>query len=130
LKLLLDTYALLWLVAGDRRLARAALGMMADRANTTLVSMASFWEIAAKARAGRLQVDLDAVFAQAWTTNLQRLDIQQHHLAALRALPRFPDHRDPFDHLLIAQAITEGATLLTVDPHMPRYPVNCVPWGA
>ena len=104
MRLLLDTNALLWLVAGDPR-----LGMQARReveaAAGLVVSAASLWEIAIKVSLGKLAAlpGLPAVLAEA---GVRRLGIEDEHLRRLESLPWH--HRDPFDRLLIAQAKVEG----------------------
>jgi PIN domain nuclease of toxin-antitoxin system len=125
MKLLLDTHALLWWLADDDRLGAQARDLIADPANDILISAASLWEIVVKVRVGKLEAStkdiLDAIKREGFTL----LDIRPAHLLALAGLPMH--HRDPFDHLLIAQAITEEATFVSEDHHTPRYPVNTIP---
>ena len=121
MKLLLDTNALLWLLNNDGRLGPTARGMIQDPSNNVLVSIASLWEIAIKQRIGKLQADVLAVAASVERSSAVVLPITLPHLATLLGLPRH--HRDPFDHLLIAQAIAENATLMSEDRRMPSYPV-------
>lgn len=124
MKLLLDTHALLWWLADDDRLGPEARELIADPGNDVLVSIASLWEIIVKRRVGKLEADiteiLDAIERQGFT----RLGIDAAHLLALEGLPML--HRDPFDHLLIAQAIAEEASFLSEDRHAHRYPVRVV----
>lgn len=124
MKLLLDTHALLWWLADDDRLGPEARELIADPGNDVLVSIASLWEIIVKRRVGKLEADiteiLDAIERQGFT----RLGIDAAHLLALEGLPML--HRDPFDHLLIAQAIAEEASFLSEDRHAPGYPVRVV----
>ncbi|MCB8823230.1 type II toxin-antitoxin system VapC family toxin [Microvirga rosea] len=128
MRILLDTHALLWWLQGDPRIGQAAMDAITDPANDILISVASLWEIVVKVRVGKLEADIaeisEAIDAQGFDT----LDIRPYHLAALADLPMH--HRDPFDHLLIAQAICENLTFLSHDQHVPAYPVVYLPCAA
>ena len=126
MKLLLDTHALLWWLADDQRLGAEARDLIADPANDILVSSASLWEIVVKVRIGKLKADVAAVTSSATAQGFIRLDIKPEHLAVLAGLPLHLDHRHPFDHLLVAQAIAEGAHFLSDDRNAGRYPVTIV----
>lgn len=121
MRILLDTHALLWWLTGDARIEHQAQDLIADPANDILVSSASLWEIVVKVRVGKLGADIRDVVAAINAQGFERLDIRPEHLEALVRLPMH--HRDPFDHLLIAQAIAEGLTLLSEDQHVSAYPV-------
>lgn len=127
MKLLLDTHALLWWLADDVQLGSKARGLIADPGNTILVSNVSLWEIAIKVGIGKLQVDIDQVVAAIRARGLDEFGLEPAHLLTLAALERH--HRDPFDHMLIAQAIVEGATLMSDDARMAAYPVALVGCG-
>ena len=125
--ILLDTHALLWWWKDDPRLSARAIAAIEDEANTVLVSAASAWEIATKHRLGKLPGVEDGirqfhelVIADGFT----HLAVTHQH--ALKAGGFEIEHRDPFDRMLAAQALVEGATLLTVDPEMKQFPVTCV----
>ena len=120
MKLLLDTHALLWWVSDDAALGEPARALIADPANDILVSVLSLWEIVVKSRLGKLEADVAAVEAEIAAQGFRRLDIALPHLTALAGLPQH--HRDPFDHLLIAQALAEQATLMSADRRMALYP--------
>jgi len=96
-----------------------------DQANDILVSVVSLWEILVKVRAGKLEASIDDILDEMLAQGFALLQIAPAHLVALAALPMH--HRDPFDHLLIAQAIAEKATFLSEDGYIPRYPVSCLP---
>jgi PIN domain nuclease of toxin-antitoxin system len=125
-KLLLDTHALLWWLGDDDALGRQARALIADPGNDVLVSVASLWEIVVKVRIGKLQADIAEIDAALTQDQFVRLDIRHAHLTVLGGLPKHPDHRDPFDHLLLAQAISEDAGFVSEDRHAPRYPVRVV----
>ena len=124
MKILLDTHALLWWLTDSGKLGKKARELVADPANDILVSMASFWEIAVKVRIGRLEADLDEIMTTVSSEGFAVLDITPSHYRTLMTLP--VHHRDPFDHLLIAQAITEKALFLSEDGHASAYPVQVV----
>ncbi len=124
MKLLLDTHALLWWLSDDPKLGEHARNLIADPANDILVSAVSLWEILVKARAGKLVADIQEILNEVEAQGFELLEIGPAYLLALATLPMH--HKDPFDHLLIAQAIAEAATFLSEDGYTPRYPVRYV----
>jgi len=122
MRLLLDTHALIWWLADDRRLGPQARALIADPANQVLVSVVSLWEIVIKVRIGKLEAEIGAVERALVRNNFMRLGITPAHLAALKPLPQY--HRDPFDHLLIAQTTVEDALMVSDDENIARYPVR------
>jgi PIN domain nuclease of toxin-antitoxin system len=124
-RLLLDTHALLWWLAGDRALSTAARTAMADEGNSILVSAASSWEIATKHRIGKLPgvgaiiADLDAAITDQGFTGLP---ISLRHGQAAGSLPG--PHRDPFDRMLIAQAMLENLILISNEQPFDAYGVR------
>ena len=126
MKILLDTHALLWWLNDDGALGTRARDFIAEPENDVLVSAVSLWEIAVKVRVGKLTADIADIAEAVVRDGFDYLDIRPSHLVALSRLPRHPDHRDPFDHLLVAQAITEDATFVSEDRHMARYSVRTI----
>jgi PIN domain nuclease of toxin-antitoxin system len=124
MKFLLDTHALLWWLADDSQLGRQARELIEDPGNDVLVSVVSLWEIAVKTRIGTLQADISEITDAVEREEFTVLDIGMTHLLTLAGLATH--HRDPFDHLLIAQAITEDATFVSEDRNTARYPVRMV----
>lgn len=124
MRLLLDTHALLWWLADDDRLGTRARALIEDPANDVLVSVVSLWEIVVKTRVGKLEADVVEIAAAVEGDGFALLGIGVPHLSALAALPA--RHRDPFDHLLIAQAVVEDATFVSDDRHVPNYPARFV----
>ncbi|MBI3344918.1 MAG: type II toxin-antitoxin system VapC family toxin [Gammaproteobacteria bacterium] len=124
MRLLLDTHVLLWWLADDRRLVRRTRQIIADPNNAIFVSAASIWEIAIKAGLGRLKVDVDVLASGLEANGLMSLPIAAAHAAAVFHLPLL--HRDPFDRMLIAQALTEKLQLVTRDPQFAEYDVECI----
>lgn len=127
MKLLLDTNALLWWMVRDDAERSEPGRLIGDPTNQVLLSVVCLWEIAVKNRTGKLNVPIDAVIADAEAKRFTRLGIEDRHLRALATLPSH--HRDPFDHLLIAQAISEGAAFVTGDRIASRYPVEVIAVG-
>jgi PIN domain nuclease of toxin-antitoxin system len=123
-RLLLDTHALLWWLADDDRLGQRARGLIEDPGNEVLVSVASLWEAVVKARVGKLDADIGGIVDAVGREGFALLGIAAEHLSALAGLPAH--HRDPFDHLLIAQAIAEDAAFVSEDRNAPAYPVRVV----
>ena len=125
MKLLLDTHALLWWLDGDRRLSRRSRAAIADAENTVLVSAASAWEITTKERLGKLPgaaaVAADVAGAVA-SQAFEPLDISISHAQKAGRLPG--PHRDPFDRMLIAQALLEGLPIVSDDEAFDAYGVE------
>ena len=125
MKLLLDTHALLWVRGDPDRLKAETRRILADAGNAVFVSVVSLWEIVVKRRIGQLEADVAAIIAgMAPASKIQLLGVTPQHLVVLNHLPIHQHHRDPFDHLIIAQAISEGMTLVTQDQNAPLYPVQ------
>ena len=119
--LLLDTHVLLWANEAPERLSNDAVAALENPANTLLVSSISVAEIEIKRRLGKLAMEhscqtLASRLDAAW------LDLTAAHAMGLRTLPYL--HADPFDRLLIAQAITESCTLVTADEKVLAYPIS------
>ena len=122
MKLLLDTHVLLWAAGAPKRLPRAARTLLEDEANDLLFSAASLWEVAIKQQLGREDFRVDARLLRRGLLDngYAELAVTGAHAAALDLLP--PLHTDPFDRMLIAQAVVEGITLVTADAILGRYP--------
>ena len=125
MRLMLDTHVLLWWLQDNARLGPRARAFIADSGNQVLVSIATPWEISVKHRIGKMDdsgaVVMDTLLAQGMTM----VDRTPAHLRVLEAMPLH--HRDPFDHLIIAQALSEGAVIVTDDAMFPDYGVRCIP---
>ena len=125
MRLLLDTHALLWFGLDDRRLSATARGLIEDPANEITISPASYWEIAIKIALGKysLAEPYQPFFEQVIAEyDLRILSIEIRHTAVLTTLPLH--HRDPFDRLLIAQAIVEGIPVVSDDLQFDAYPIT------
>lgn len=119
MRLLLDTHAFLWWRGDDTRLGAAERDAIRDGQNDVFLSAATIWEIAIKHALGRLQIP-EPASAAALRLGFEPLPISFTHAEAIAKLP--PLHRDPFDRMLVAQARTEGLTLVTHDPAIRSYP--------
>jgi PIN domain nuclease of toxin-antitoxin system len=124
MKILLDTHILLWQMMDDERLRSRDREIIVDPKNDLTVSDVSLWEISIKIQTGRLAVKLPDVESTIATLRYSRLAISRAHIAEVVKLPRY--HRDPFDHLLIAQANLEGLAFMTHDRKIGQYPVRLV----
>jgi PIN domain nuclease of toxin-antitoxin system len=121
-KLLLDTQLLLWAVGQPERLSAPTRKLLNDPRNELLFSAASLWEIAIKSSLGRedFRVDPRLLRRGLLDNGYIELPVTSQHAVSIDGLP--PLHKDPFDRLLLAQALTEGITLLTGDTQLARYP--------
>ncbi|HEV8240171.1 MAG TPA: type II toxin-antitoxin system VapC family toxin [Thermoanaerobaculia bacterium] len=121
MKLLLDTQLLLWAAGQPERLSRSARDLLEDEGNELLFSAASLWEIAIKKTLGRkdFQVEPRVLRRGLLDNGYVELPITSEHAVSIDTLP--PLHKDPFDRLLLAQALSEGITLLTADDQLARY---------
>lgn len=124
MRILLDTHILLWFLVADPRLGPASRAMIEADENTVAVSIVSLWEIALKVRIGKLRIDLATVLDDIGRANFTRLDLKETHLLVLGRLPMAAAHRDPFDHLLIAQAQVEELRLVSNDAWVGNYPAG------
>ena len=122
MKLLLDTHVLLWAAGDPRRLAAPVRRMIEDPETELLFSVVSLWEIVIKRQQGRedFQVEPGVLRRGLLDNGYAELPVRGPHALAVEALPAI--HKDPFDRLLVAQAISEGVTLLTADEILARYP--------
>jgi PIN domain nuclease of toxin-antitoxin system len=126
---LLDTHTLLWAYLADPRLSAAAAAAITDPANTVAVSAATHWEVAIKMSTGKLRLRDSfpefvrlAILDQGFTL----LPIEPRHTAVLATLAYPPKHRDPFDRMLVAQALADGLDILSADDKLDAYGIRRV----
>jgi PIN domain nuclease of toxin-antitoxin system len=122
MKVLLDTNALLWLLADDQRLSHRARRKIED-ATEILISEASLWEVALKISIKKLS-PISGLYEALSGLGFKRLHIDDKYLQLLETLPML--HRDPFDRLLVAQALSEDAPLVTSDTFLKEYGVAII----
>jgi PIN domain nuclease of toxin-antitoxin system len=126
MKLLLDTHAFLWFVTGDRRLSRRARRAVEAGDSELLISTASVWEVAIKASLGRLTLpkSVHDYFDDKVAAGFIILPVEWAHAARVAELPFH--HRDPFDRLIIAQALVERIPIVSGDPGFKMYGARIV----
>ncbi len=124
MKLLLDTNALIWLLKGDEQLGQGARAAINDESNTVFVSAVSIYEMAVKIRIGKLAVDLASVVARIDESDIERMGIEDRHCLVMANIMAVPGHRDPFDLMLVAQAMSDGLTIVSGDRKLKDYPVK------
>jgi PIN domain nuclease of toxin-antitoxin system len=123
MRVLLDTHVLLWAVDQPSKFDEATLQLLVNGDNEIFFSAASIWEIAIKSASVKHGFDYmpQEVLRVALETGFSELSVTADDALRVHALPQFPDHRDPFDRLLIAQAQGGPYQFLTVDTVLPRY---------
>ena len=125
MKLLLDTCTFIWLATGDPALSVAAQVVFEDEENDAFLSAVSAWEIAVKNLLGGLKLsEPPERFVPKYRSvhKIESLSLNEEMALQVRTLPRV--HRDPFDRMLVCQAIAEGMTILTPDEMIRKYPVK------
>jgi PIN domain nuclease of toxin-antitoxin system len=125
MKLLLDTHVLIWSAANPERLSERVTSLLNDTSNSWVMSIASIWEIQIKLQTGKLTINAllpELVESQQQNNDAQILSIDVSHIYALNILPNH--HRDPFDRILIAQAMVENIPLLSIDAVFDAYPIQ------
>ena len=125
MRLLLDTHTFLWFVTDDSLLSPSAKSLIGDSTNEILVSPASYWEVAIKVSLGKypLQVPFEQFFIEGIEGNdFSILPIGIQHATVLATLPMH--HKDPFDRMIVAQAIAESVPVLSIDAAFDPYGVT------
>jgi PIN domain nuclease of toxin-antitoxin system len=118
MRLLLDTHIFLWVVTDDHRLTRTARELILD-ADVVFVSSTSIWEASIKTCLGKLDADVNLLVSEIAASGFAELPVRATHAAMVRDLPDI--HRDPFDRLLVAQAMLEPLRLVTADGQLSKY---------
>ena len=121
---ILDTHTFLWFVAGDRQLPLSLKEKIKDINQVCFISVASFWEIAIKIQLGKLKIDLslEDLYRFAERNQIEIIQINEKHLLKLLDLDFF--HSDPFDRLIISQAISEKLIVLSRDKEFKKYKIK------
>jgi len=120
-RLLLDTHALIWVLSNPRRIPARVAKCIRDPETDVYVSAASTWEIAIKATLRKIDANVADVVRAMRAVSFDELPVTIAHTVRLGTLPNH--HRDPFDRLLVAQAVEERLTIVTHDPLIARYDV-------
>lgn len=127
MKLLPDTHTFIWWDSEPAKLSPQALALCQDRQKVLLLSVVSVGQMQVKLQLGKLRLTLslkEIIETQQQTNNIEILPVTLAHVLALENLPTH--HKDPFDRLLVAQAIVEKAVLISSDQNVAKYPVNVV----
>jgi PIN domain nuclease of toxin-antitoxin system len=125
MRILLDTHIWLWMNQAPEKLSVQVRDLIQDNENDLYLSVAAIWEIAIKHRLGKLTLPLEPslyVPGRMHDNGVKALDIAMNHVLASATLPNH--HQDPFDRLMIAQAILENLTFITVDEKIRAYDVS------
>lgn len=124
MSVLIDTHAVIWFITDDSQLVPESRKIIEDPSNVCMVSIASLWEIGIKNSLGKLELktDLRHIFEIIEQSGFSLLPITPDHILENAALPYH--HRDPFDRLIIAQAMHEGMTVVTKDKEFKKYSVQ------
>jgi PIN domain nuclease of toxin-antitoxin system len=125
MNILLDSHTLIWFSQNSPQLSSSAIEILEDRNNLLFLSLVSVWEIQIKVQLGKLNLDIslsEIVKDQTKINDVQILPMKLSHIWTLDTLPYY--HKDPFDRLLISQAITENLIILGVDSVFDSYPVE------
>ncbi len=123
---ILDTNALIFYLYNPERLSKAAVDIVHNEDNQIYVSIVSLWEIAIKSSIGKLEIknSMEEIAGICLKYKIELLDINPQHLDQIANLPQI--HGDPFDRLIISQAITENLTIVTSDSIIPKYDANTI----
>lgn len=124
MRILIDTHILIWLLNGDLQLSLDRREKLVDPTNHVFISIASFWEIAIKSSRGKLSLakSIETVFAEIDRSSITILAIEPEHTLLISRLPFH--HKDPFDRMIIAQAIELGIPLMSTDRNFSAYGVE------
>jgi len=126
MKYLLDTHTLLWFFKGDAKLSKLVTEIIKDKSNPVYLSVVNIWEIAIKNSIGKLRLHktIEAIIEDAKKDNILILNIKTEHALKVKELPLH--HKDPFDRMLIAQAIVEDFKIISVDEVFDQYEIEKV----
>jgi PIN domain nuclease of toxin-antitoxin system len=123
MKILLDTHTLLWFIEGDSQLSQKAKKLIEDSENRVYVSFISFFEMSIKLKIGKLHLtkSLKEIYQDTLTAGIEIMDLDFNHIETYQSVPLYPDHRDPFDRILIATALHENLPIITIDEKFENY---------
>lgn len=125
MRFLLDTHTFLWAISDSGLLSKRAKSVLENLENECFLSTASVWEIVIKHSIGKLKLKRSPeklIIEEMQLGNYQSLAIQMNHVFSMEKIPQF--HKDPFDRILIGQALAEGLQIITNDPLIKKYKVK------
>ncbi|WP_027229532.1 type II toxin-antitoxin system VapC family toxin [Phyllobacterium sp. UNC302MFCol5.2] len=126
MKLLLDTHIALWIAEGSDGLSSKVIEMAANPDNSLYISAAAIWEISIKHSKGNLKLHPRDARSAFHLAGIVELPVSGNHAEAVASLPYYADHSDPFDRIMVAQALHEAVPLLTADAKLWRYHATLV----
>ena len=127
MRILLDTHTVLWMVNAHENLSPTAKTLLLNDEHKLFISTASLWEMAIKVSLGKLSAlegGMGAFLSKMEHMPIEVLPITVAHITIVESLPFI--HRDPFDRLIVATALADDMTIMTVDSNIPKYSVSCV----
>ena len=127
MRALLDTHVFLWWLYESSRLSPRVREFLADGSNVPVFSSASAWELIIKIQAGKLRIPEepeDFIVTRLALHSMESLSVKLEHAVWVYKLPAY--HKDPFDRILVAQALSEKLPIITADPQIARYPVEVI----
>ncbi|RYY36386.1 MAG: type II toxin-antitoxin system VapC family toxin [Sphingobacteriaceae bacterium] len=126
MRVLLDTHILIWFMDGEKELSQSVIDIIRNYENEIFVSVASIWEIVIKTSISKLPYygSVNDIYEFLNKYKIELINISPNHLSTLLTLPHH--HRDPFDRLIISQAIVEKLSVVTADQHFAAYQVDIV----
>jgi PIN domain nuclease of toxin-antitoxin system len=126
MNLLLDTHTFIWTFREPNKLSSAAVDAISDANNTSFISVVTIWEMQIKTALGKMDLGdtLRNIVIEQIANGFNILDFNLDHALAVESLPVNPKHKDPFDRLLISQAMVEDMTIITIDEHFADYTVK------
>ena len=124
--ILLDTHAVWWFFVDDERLPKSATEIICKPENKKYVSIASLWEVAIKMSIGKLHFDggIERFIEAIEENSFLLLEVDPEHIKAVSNLPLI--HRDPFDRMLVAQAMIENISIMTIDTNILKYDITSI----
>lgn len=120
---LLDTHSFLWFLRGDKRLGEKARLVIENPKNNVYLSVASVWEITIKVSLGKLELK-ESIEETVEKSDFEIIDIELDHILELTKLSNY--HRDPFDRILVAQALVENLVIITNDEKIKKYGIETI----
>ncbi len=126
MKYLIDTHIFIWMIGLSYKIPKNIIGILKDSQNDISVSLASIWEISIKTSIGKLSLpfELAEIFGEIEKLNISILNISLDHLIKVADFPFH--HKDPFDRLIISQAIIEGLPVISSDKQFKLYEIECI----
>jgi len=124
MNVLLDTHAAIWFFEDNKRMSKSATEVIFNLENMIYVSFASLWELAIKLSTGRLEFDngIEGFIEAIHKNEFVLLEISSEHIKTISKLPLI--HRDPFDRMIVAQAIVEDMVIVTIDDNIAKYDIS------